>query len=564
MALGLAAVLVVSSAFTRTRAHDAEVPNSPVSRKGGSYRLAAGLEHHASEGSHSSRAILRKEQSSQSHFEDVHDRPPPASSDDVTPMAVPQDHTIAHASKDAGHSNQQLPAATGTIATKSNATASVLLGLIFVVLVTINLVNHSDAEIASFSSKTLSNVIAVFCSMLIFTIIKNLSGMLLESAGLASGADGHGSSHVSADGQGSAGGHDSASFAELTASGPSASGPNKFEIVMSMAVFLCCFLLMEVFLFRVRNSPIGLASWGLVGAHIVGFLAADVFATVQELKPWSESLLANAGWCCIGFVVVVSLVALADYVRNRIVQSDGAIDEQESAWLHQCVHSEDELVAFVMGLVMTQWYRFAITGQVLHFHGLQQNNNFGQIVAMCGIALGHMLLVFLLNASMSMIEEPGPIAKRLNSMVTYIIAMTASWSLLYYGKWQNWYALAAGWILNGDVITAQLYMAVTWCAIGFPCIYGLGRFQAKYTKFAPSCEALFECFGFLVGLSWESVFDFALKEQTWSSSTWAAHSQTIHECSVFSLLAAIVMHTWVEHILRKTLAAGEGHGHLTH
>jgi len=286
--------------------------------------------------------------------------------------------------------------------------------------------------------------------------------------------------------------------------------------------------------------------YGMVCAHVCSFLCADTFGLAQEMEPWKNSVSMSfamvpcAAFCCIIFAF------MSGGFRKLVSGRDGLIDHGEHAWIHQCEHSEHEFIAFSVGLVLTQAFRFAIMGDIPHFHGLQKNDDLNDIWAMFFLGVSFAILAFLL--SMTLKSMASAISKRAMQLSIMSSSFTSSWCLLFWGKWLFWYIQPDGI----EPVTALMEMTTGFVA---GCLFLnilLEKLRERFEHLTNSFHAVRETLAFLVGLSWEGLFYTAIVQYA------AAHSKNAeelawHDASMATVLVLVILPGWFMHILPKTI-----------
>mmetsp|Transcript_26796 Transcript_26796/g.48413 ORF Transcript_26796/g.48413 Transcript_26796/m.48413 type:complete len:514 (+) Transcript_26796:91-1632(+) len=319
------------------------------------------------------------------------------------------------------------------------------------------------------------------------------------------------------------------------------------DVVRSCWRFLVFFVGVETLLFKLKKDTFNLAAVGTVGAHLVGFSAADAFSTLMELPLFSRTL----GSCFLADIIAIACMGFlcvgASVVRTRIVYLDGKVDKEEEDWLHYCEEVENEFCAFGIGLGNTQVIRMAITGEVLPYEGVQQNNNPDQVGQMMMSSLICVALVPLLFALQGLFPaEWKRKFARLNELLEKTISMTAGWALLLASRWLWWYKTDNLGILEGDVMLSQFVIALFWSVLGSLIMAYIEENRGG------SLDDLQEAFILLIALSWETTFHTAVSEIShWRSAT--EKGLKVRNLVIgFSFTFAIGC-SWYNHVLPKSL-----------
>mmetsp|Transcript_18022 Transcript_18022/g.38506 ORF Transcript_18022/g.38506 Transcript_18022/m.38506 type:complete len:854 (-) Transcript_18022:62-2623(-) len=347
----------------------------------------------------------------------------------------------------------------------------------------------------------------------------------------------------------------SGSVLSMAAAG-SGTSPGAEEQAMAIGRFALAFLILELLLRMFKSSHLRLAGLGLLGAHFVGFVASDAFATIQEATPWNEDLPLNVLWVVITIVVMALMVALCEFLRKKLNDMDGEMDASEESWEHQCEHAETEFIAFAGGLVITQVVRMAIMGKVPHFHGVQKNADTGQCATLGGFALfcGLVVIIAAWKVPKHLMEYRAVAASRA------VLSMTAGWSILFWGKWTFWnMTKGEGYIGGTDVMTAQVAMATVATMCGFTVILVIRKLEPKLGLHAATSDSMCECMVLVMGLAWESVFMCAIYFLNKHKATELARvTASLQDCL---FIVCLVVPVWYLYIMPKSLELSHGHGH---
>eukprot|EP00928_Gymnodinium_smaydae_P004792 TRINITY_DN11638_c0_g1_i2.p1 TRINITY_DN11638_c0_g1~~TRINITY_DN11638_c0_g1_i2.p1 ORF type:complete len:683 (-),score=142.13 TRINITY_DN11638_c0_g1_i2:118-2112(-) len=422
----------------------------------------------------------------------------------------------------------------------SPTTAWLLLGMIGGSAMLLVLTNAPDPDVRKASWKATSSSLCVLCAILMFDVYKQSTDLMFSVKDNPKDY----SSLLETNTQ-----LEPSSMFDL---GPAKKITTKM-LVFAFARWLIAFAVLEGVLFGLRTKHKPLAGFGMLIAMFCGFAAADAFGYAQETPPWNT----NVGLCFVYtlmvFFIMFIVCAAMDFVRAKAVGTD------DHHWTHVCHHSEDEFVAFAAGLCLTQTVRFGVKGEVLHFHGKQENDNPAQVHA-----LGAFIIVFALCSvgSMKLNDAMGgdnACGARLAYTVATVFSMSTAWTLLFWGKWSFW--LLAD---QGDFLLAQVTMAFIFSFAGFAVIIGFDLIADRVHSLAKSLRFLSLGINLLIGLSWEAVFFAAIDECVGTNPTPGDRLKTTVMIALFCII--VLLPPWYLYILPHTLddhdhhhEHGEGH-----
>lgn len=315
------------------------------------------------------------------------------------------------------------------------------------------------------------------------------------------------------------------------------------------------FVLFEVFLLKLRNKGYMLHAGGLIGAHTIGFMAADTFGSLQLTSTFTANLFVNFGVVVFACICLLALVFVAAAARKKWLGNN--VPEVNGAWDWTSEECEEEFVGFTMGLVLTQWFRFAIMGTMPPFHGEQVNQDVGQVVTLIFIAFGF-LAAFVLWSRISQ-NWQGPRRKRISGIVAQTFAMTAAWSLLFSCKWSFYLLTRSKNVDVSDAMTGQITMALINTAMFLALIVVLDAAADRSRGFEKALRSSISAITLVIGLSWEGVFMTAIEMR--AGDLYDDPKKRAGSVALWSfVLVLLILPTWYLHLLPKSLHA-HGHGH---
>lgn len=368
-------------------------------------------------------------------------------------------------------------------------TALVLLGGFFVVVSLFYLLNFPDKDVGTAVWKTLSDVTSLFCAILIY-----------EGTNAAM--------HVM--------------FGEDL-------NPTCTDMTSRFTRSFMSFLLLEIALGLTKNHPMMLISWGQLNAHVTGFFCLDYFGGLQQCEPYNQS----PGWAflvvIIASVTMGGMVYIGSLIRTSIVQRDDGGEDHETvahAWHHECEESEDEAMAFCLGLLISQVIRFCLVGKLPPIAGYPKYKTYSQVKALLVIALtlGVVGVAFdflrhHLRHQRSRHHFSGlkgkvvRLVERMSSTLQQVLAFTMGWCLVFWGKWMfyftqsNSHALVRSNKMLGSMALTVLFSCVCYAMI---IIVFIVTSRKELRRSAQCLRSILEGFVLCMGFYWEKLFFEAL------------------------------------------------------
>jgi len=181
--------------------------------------------------------------------------------------------------------------------------------------------------------------------------------------------------------------------------------------------------------------------------------------------------------------------------------------EKKEHWAHICEHSENEFVAFAVGLVLTLCIQYTITGELPYFHGNPYNHTSQETSLMFAASL-----VFAFGLLLCIRMEQGhTIGHRTFHMLEANMSFSFGWCFLFSCRCLYWGSTDDYGFFKGDQMTARVIQAITLSLVTFIVIVLLKGSGDRGWLTAPSVKLLMASFGLMLGLSWEGAFGQALE-----------------------------------------------------
>mmetsp|Transcript_32626 Transcript_32626/g.59351 ORF Transcript_32626/g.59351 Transcript_32626/m.59351 type:complete len:642 (+) Transcript_32626:78-2003(+) len=431
------------------------------------------------------------------------------------------------------------------------AVSVILLGFVVLVMTSFYLVNWPNQDIQQATWRLFSTTTSVFLAVLLFSGTQEVMGFYKEARGLP---------------------HDHDPGLETSDHGP----VSTHVLILIFLRYLGLLIGLQVLLFFVDTKDIMLHGLSRLGSHIVAFAGIDVFAALQasEVYPFWMHPDRFTGFL-FSVLIVWGLFDVAEFVRWRVfhrsMHGDGRIDKARQEWFAECREGEHEAAGLILGLLLSQHVRHALTGIHAPLHGgAPQNKSLRQVVQLfvIGLLLGVMVVpiemgVELLSRGLS--EFTGRInwkywSARLIRICRETLAMTMAWCFLYWGHWQFWYMTedrGLGW---GSQISATLSIAIILSTLCFSGIFViefvldalemLERTQAHQAGFV----ALGKSLGLVMGLGWETCFREAIKGASrLDFERFHADGGMVTNMILIGVLCLIVLPAWLLFVHPKSL-----------
>jgi len=361
-----------------------------------------------------------------------------------------------------------------------------------------------------------------------------------------------------------------------------AAGP---PISILVCLFLTLYAAFNLILARLWSRPGLLDIFATIGAHTLGFAAAQTVATIGETESFGASPLSYFGFCILATIVLCGLVTITTKIRQRTMDNWGiseksleedeevtALDEDGKAvmsdvekkehWAHICEHSENEFVAFAVGLVLTLGTQFAITGELPGWHGNPYNHTTQEtgLMFVASSVYAIMLVVCIASAA----HMAGHDWHRTFHMASDNISFAFGWCFLFSCRSLYWNSTDDRGFFKGDQMTARIIQAIVLSFFTFTVILLLKGAGDRGWLTSDSVRLLMGSFGLMLGLSWEGAFVQAL--EVVSASGGGSPDSLIMKSDILVLsVCAVILPAWALFILPNAKEAEEamhgGHSH---
>jgi len=408
-----------------------------------------------------------------------------------------------------------------------------LVGIVCLVSAFFYASNLADKHIKFMTWKTFSDALSLFAAILIFFADKELSQLFIygeevfDSKDKSSKSDDKESSYI--------------------------------YIAGGRLLFL--YIVAQLLMWKTKHKLKILNALGLLSAHVIAFTSADFFGYVQEMPPFSDSAGMSLLVIPIALILGLSVRFVGDAQRHKVAH-DCAPEEKDIMhdWEHQCSHTEDEFLAFTVGLLLSQFCRFCIEGTMPPIYGYKKKREMtsGQITALagCGVAFG-ILTVVIAYFRLRLITNGCRLRGKLKAFVVtseHITTMAMAWCFYFMSKWLYYYCLsgdAKGRSDNSAAMVEKITMALIFTPVCFVIILLLDKL-ADSSENLGGVRELNEGVVLLIGLAWEKTFMQALAgDGEYDGDT---VTNTVIKRNLFSLtLVAFVVPAWAWYILPRAL-----------
>lgn len=383
---------------------------------------------------------------------------------------------------------------------------------------------HPDAQQAFW--RLLSMAISVFIAVLIFCATQELIAYYLE----------YGRRH-----HGVAVGHR-----------PPINAPLILLVFLRFVVF---WILLQFFFLYTDSDVLLSAAMGKIGTHVMAFSAVDFFGTVQACQLFSERKLDILIAIAVSSIFVRLWFALAEHVRLAHSPEDKHVEEdsKRDEWFEECRSAECEAASLVLGLILSQSIRFAVSGRFAPLHGGSPRDVPPEQVGLL-LIVGILLGVLLVPADILAYEFdlakaiPGPLL----DVMRGACSMTMAWCLLYWSKWAFWVSTADNGWGYGDKMNALLATALILSAICCTSIFVIEWIADTYAREQRAgLVTLNTALGLVLGMAWETTFHAAV--QGVGDLPYLSSSYVLNNLMLIAALCAAVLPVWILHIFPRAM-----------
>eukprot|EP00747_Dinoflagellata_sp_TGD_P165083 gnl/TRDRNA2_/TRDRNA2_185904_c0_seq1.p1 gnl/TRDRNA2_/TRDRNA2_185904_c0~~gnl/TRDRNA2_/TRDRNA2_185904_c0_seq1.p1 ORF type:complete len:514 (-),score=76.12 gnl/TRDRNA2_/TRDRNA2_185904_c0_seq1:42-1583(-) len=361
----------------------------------------------------------------------------------------------------------------GTSNSESVSIGIISLGIVVMLMSFFYSLHQSDIAVRGASWKTLTNMISFFCAALLFACLKDLGVLFLQEA--------------------------------------AQSGPTVLDLLIAFVRLSALFLVVQVALFASRFSDLALKISGTFGAHVLVFAGMDAFGAFEQFVAGSESWpmsLVPAGLSALCVLCVCCVASIVRYVVLYAINSR-QIAEHNLAWDTQCIDTETDFGSITIGFLLSLVSRAVIVGKLPPSSGAPEGVSQWQIwvVFMVSLALLVVAAITTLIVVLMIQRAWSPRYIRCMQIVQLATSSIAAFNLVAWSQWQ--------WRSEGhtesEQVTARMLVALSFSGLVFTVIF-LQTFTTSWTlKERKAIEVLMVAMGLLLGISWHSIYDIAVR-----------------------------------------------------
>lgn len=399
--------------------------------------------------------------------------------------------------------------------------AFLLIGIVAFVATLFYLVNYNDSNIKKATWDLLSDSLSIFCAVLWYQAIDAIFDDWFEK------------------------------------------GKESARCLIGVAHFLLWYVGVQIYCISIKHSDrfgkLSFRSGCVLGAHLSGFAAKDLFNTIMQTETFRE----NAGMCFVSILINSAIMAVvilvAFLVRNYLVYPRMEEEKVESCG-EQVREVENDMVSLSIGFCVSMFFRFALHGK-LPTEELDEKDYHKQWQAWVLFLLSCLCAVLAVAVAMVQFHvdffgEPedggNPHASRGMDILKTTFVMTKAWCLLYWGQWEIFDTHFTKRVILGRVILAFM---ISYYAIIVFLVFDYIADRAKMRALKRGARLICKSFGLSVAFSWEATFDASVETIA------EAEEVKVNEAALKILLALflilIVAPAWGMYVLPKSLASEE-------
>jgi len=328
-------------------------------------------------------------------------------------------------------------------------------------------------------------------------------------------------------------------------------------IPKSMSIFLFVF---TYFLFQgtLCFCALEMKGWGTKAAgglfaHLTRFGASFLAAETQFMAPIKHSVFLTFMVALASGLVLSGLNAIAARVREKVIESDGRVDDAEDEWQDVAADAEKDMLALAFGFSLMQSFRFLIVGISQPFEPDDAPEDIRQwetnALFCCGLLFAGLVgATSMFNAKYLQRIPKGSWPWYFVSALPSVMSMGMAWSFLFWGEWQVY---CFGY--EGVRIAGCMLVALVMSVIGVLSVFGLDSLKTWCENSEASKLAIPQlvlAVGLLVGFAWERCFDMGLDTISELHGPYA--HIIVHVLQVALLI--LVLPAWSSYVLPKAEA----------
>lgn len=321
-----------------------------------------------------------------------------------------------------------------------------------------------------------------------------------------------------------------------------------YPLVIELLVWWISFAF--VGLYYSRKVLLQLKGWGIIGGHIIGFAAINLFGNIAQMdafraSPWGTLLVVLI------FLVVMSVLLFASNVFANYIGKQLEEEEAEQ-WHEQSEETAMDFVCLCGGFLISLWIRFLILGHVPPVHGSHAVASDSEVFQLCAASVTLLVLCAVVSVFHHSFGRAKTLAAAVTNFVAHCLSNAAAYCLLFTLTWN--FSGSLGHTLMSKAVVAFASSVVTML---FIVVVSL---PVHFTETdATSLRGVFSGLSLCVGLSWEHAFNGSIEELTEALEDQLPYADK--QWTIIGFTAVLVLITfpaWMAYILPK------GDEHVAH
>jgi len=394
------------------------------------------------------------------------------------------------------------------------------------------LTHHSDADIRRYSWETISSILSIFCSLLVFEGFDGVVRYYLHFPG----------------------------FVVL-------------EIIVDFLHYFAWLLVLQGVIFFISGAhahPNQVSRWNHDGAraaahflaHIAGFAAINAWGDVQQLPFFSETPLRAFGVAALAYVWMLTVAHYTDSWREwQVLQDDGVKDHNEILWDEEVEEAEDDAIGLTVSFLTVQAIRFAICYDLPDKHGHLTTEPCHikslKLLGSAGAILPAIVTLGYVRARIPHTDK-GTRWGRLVSTFHIISSMTFAFCVLFSIILE---VVRHPWLRTEEGVQNEVVIALMVSVIALVAVFILDKL-ADWDATGPEADraiiTVIMSFGLMVGFAWERCFAAGIEAITERHFSPPGSWRPWVLLGMALATAALILPAWSQYIFH---AASECHGH---
>jgi len=332
-------------------------------------------------------------------------------------------------------------------------------------------------------------------------------------------------------------------------------------LAVSMGRFFAAWALGPVLLLKRGRDEETMEAYSAIIQWFTAFAGADAFGELLVLDPFSSNKAACFGGValCVGsvwlacftaswaryFVIMAASVEIVDGVSAR---------EQKERWGEAYQDGETVYAGFIVGLVVSMWVRFMVSGTLPGPYASPKGHSaaeIGWLAMWTGIVLVISLAVVIVAHLVSGPERSWGL-RRAATVAKSVSSMCAAWMVLSTIEWTFWHLMSTNSIGQASDMTAGMSLALFNSVVMFLWIIIIDKIADFVTgDLGRAIRATALSFQLIIGISWQRVFYVAIK---YAGRRFKQQERTVDIILIWAV-CAVVLPAWFQFILPSVLDA---------